>query len=407
MKLLCFAKKRLFVGLSAMFLFVMALALASCSTKDKGAPSSQSRPSQVASSAQSHEHVVEQKEVWTCAMHPQIRKDGPGQCPICGMTLVKAEQDGSQKNVNADTMPEQHAGFSLNSDRQQMIGVKFGVAEKKTVFKAIRAAGRLAFDPELYTAQNEYLEAIRQQERVKDSPLADVRHSAERMVHSSKLRLKILGLSDKQIARLSGAESSDSNLLINKAGGQVWIYADIYEMDLPSIQPGQSAEITAGFLGGKTLAGKVISVDRVINPTTRTAKARISVLEASTLLRPESYVDVTILAPMGEHVTVPFDAVLDTGKQSWVFVADGKERFTPRLVTVKFHADDDVAIGSGLSGGEKIVTSANFLVDSESRLKGVSAAQGSEGQGKPSVPSCPKNQHWDVPMAMCMPDGAI
>ena len=315
--------------------------------------------------------IIEHKQIWTCPMHPQIRKDGPGQCPICGMTLVKVAMSEDVKSAAAETIPHAHAPISLSGEKQQMIGVKTGVVEKKPLFKSIRAAGRLAFDPELYTAQNEYTEAIHQSDRVKDSPLADVKHSAERMVQSSKLRLKILGLSDKQINQIGSAGPSESNLLINKPGQQVWVYADIYEMDLPNVQAGLSVEITAGFLGGTKLAAKVASVDRVINPNTRTAKARILVQQAATLLRPESYVDVTIMAPLGEQVTVPFDAILDTGKQSWVFVAGDNGQLIPRLITVKFQAGDEVAVATGLTGGEKIVTSANFLIDSESRLKAV------------------------------------
>ncbi|MGK5083451.1 efflux RND transporter periplasmic adaptor subunit [Bdellovibrionota bacterium FG-1] len=336
-----------------------------------------------------------QKEVWTCSMHPQIHKEGPGQCPICGMNLVKVEGGNkSQVNTPLGGVPEAHAAFSLSAERSQMIGVKTGIAEKKPLFKSIRAAGRLAFDPELYTAQNEYTEAIRQLERVKDSALVDVQHSAERMVQSAKLRLKILGLSDLQISGMSASGPADSNLLINKPGSQVWVYADVYEMDLSNLRPGLSAEMTASFLGGNRLVGKVASVDRVINPTTRTAKVRILVQQGATLMRPESYVDVTILVPLGLQVTVPFDAVLDTGKQAWVFLVGDKGQFIPRVVTVKFQAGDDVAIATGLSGGEKIVTSANFLIDSESRLKAIA----------PSLPTCAKGQHWDVPMLMCMPD---
>ncbi len=337
-----------------------------------------------------------QKEVWTCPMHPQIHKDGPGQCPICGMSLVKVDiHPELPSGAGSGIIPDAHAPIALSAERQQMIGVKFSVAEKKPLFKSIRAAGRLAFDPELYTAQNEYAEALRQLDRVKDSPLPDVNHSAKRMVGSAQLRLKILGLSDQQIAQIKSADFSESNLLINKPGQPVWVYADIYEMDISNVRPGQSAEITAGFLGGITLPGKVASVDRVINPNTRTAKARILVQQAATLLRPESYVDVTILAPLGEQVTVPFDAVLDTGKQSWIFIAGENGQFMPRVVSIRFHAGDDVAIGSGLSGGEKIVSSANFLIDSESRLKAATLGP---------APTCPNEQHWDIPMAMCMPN---
>jgi Cu(I)/Ag(I) efflux system membrane fusion protein len=349
-------------------------------------------------------HENHKHEVWTCPMHPQIHKDGPGQCPICGMNLVRADEV-EQPAAQSTTMPDGHAAFKLSIVRQQLIGVKYGLVEKKTVFKSIRAAGRLAFDPELYTAQNEYVEARKQLERIKDSPLPDVKHSADAMVRSSKLRLKILGLSDSQIANLGFSDSSGANLLLNKPGQKAWVYAEIFEMDLPMVQANQSVEITANFLGGKTLIGKVVSVDRVINTASRTAKARILVTDPKTLLRPESYVDVVIHAPLGEQVTVPFDAVLDTGKQAWVFIGNEDGGFEPRLISIKFRADDDVAVEGGLMGGEKIVTSSNFLIDSESRLKGVQLAQSqpnANGAAKPSTPSCPNGQHWDTPMAMCM-----
>lgn len=377
---------------------IVVFAMGGCTSKSK----EQSAPNP--GKASSDKKEVAQKEVWTCPMHPQIRKDGPGQCPICGMNLVKVDaSEEGHSGASGGAIPESHAPFSLSAERQQLIGVKTGIAEKKPLFKSIRAAGRLAFDPELYTAQNEYAEALRQLERVKGSPLPDVKHSAERMVQSSKLRLKILGLSDKQIASIGTTGSSESSLLINKPGQQVWVYADLYEMDLPNVLPGQSAEITAGFLGGKVLAGKVASVDRVINPVTRTAKARVLVQSAATLLRPESYVDVSIMAPLGEQVTVPFDAILDTGKQSWVFVIEENGQFIPRVVTVKFQAGDEVAIASGLSGGEKIATSANFLIDSESRLKAVAqAAAAPQTEGKPKTPSCPTGEEWNTQMGHCM-----
>lgn len=382
--------KTLFIMLFVPLLLMSFVSCTSQTTEDVLRKSSQ------ASNPQVHE-----KEIWTCAMHPQVKKDKPGQCPICGMNLVKVVPDEKDPKNSVSQIPENHVAISVSPLKQQMIGVKVGVVEKKPLFKSIRAAGRLAFDPELYTAQNEFVEALKQLERVKNSALEEVRHSAERMVHSAKLRLKILGLSDQQIARTKATDSSNSNLLINKLGDQVWVYAELYEMDLPLIQPGQSAEISAGFLGGKNLVGKVASVDRVISPSTRTAKARILIKDATTLLRPESYVDVVILSPLGEQVSVPFDAVFDTGKESWVFVVDEQNRFHPQLVTVKYQAGDEVAIATGLKGGEKIVTSANFLIDSESRLKWVAQAQTAGGQ---SAPACPKDQHWDTPMSMCMPN---
>ncbi|MBI4405688.1 MAG: efflux RND transporter periplasmic adaptor subunit [Deltaproteobacteria bacterium] len=338
-------------------------------------------------------------DVYTCPMHPQIKKDSPGQCPICGMTLVKVETTHTE--AQGGEAPDGHAAFSLSEAKRQMIGVKLGVVSKKPLFKSIHVAGRLAFDPELYAAQNEYIEAVKQVESVKNSPVADVRQSSERMLDAAKLRLKILGLSDVQIKNLAAGDFNDARLLL-KTGGSSWVYAEVFEMDLPLVHPGLSAEISARFLGGQVVAGKVVSIDRIINPATRTAKARILVNDVRSLLRPESYVDVNILAPLGEQITVPFDAVLDTGKQAWVFVADNQGKFEPRLVTIKFHVGSEAALASGVKEGEQIVTSANFLIDSESRLKGVLMSADATGADKKAAPSCPEGQHWDGAMKMCM-----
>jgi len=287
-----------------------------------------------------------------------------------------------------------------------MIGVKTGTVEKKPLFKSIEASGRVAFDPELYTAQNEYIEATKQLARVQESPIAEVKHSARRMVESAKLRLKILGLSDRQIGNLKTTqESAGSSLLIASPGEHIWIYAEVFEMDLANVRPGQDVKIRGGSLGSEEIAGKVVSVDRVINTATRSAKVRIQALSSSTaLLRPEAFVNVTILAPLGEQVTVPFDAVFDTGKEAWVFIAGPQGTFEPRRVAVRFRAGDDVAIASGLTGGEAIVTSANFLIDSESRLKAARAATSSTSPGdeKPKAPQCPKGQFWHAEMKHCM-----
>jgi Cu(I)/Ag(I) efflux system membrane fusion protein len=348
------------------------------------------------------------KTYWACPMHHQIHESKPGHCPICGMTLVNVEDDSARSGHQA--MPDGHAPIKLSMNREQMIGVTYGTVEKKLLFKTIRAAGRVAYDPELYTAQNDYQEAVNQMDRVKDSTLPEVRHSAERMLQSSKLRLKILGLSDKQIAALArGNPTSEQGLLIHQAGQDVYIYAEIYEMDLPDVLPGLEAELTASFLGGHRLTGTVVSVDRVLNASSRTAKARILVPKARAQLRPESYVDVSIRSPLGMQVTVPFDAVLETGTQDWIFVKTTDARLEPRLITIKYRAGDEIAVESGVEPGERIATSANFLIDSESRLKAeMTETPNAKGapQATPSkTPACRAGAHWDRSMAMCMSGG--
>lgn len=345
---------------------------------------------------QTERHKHKEEVIYTCPMHPQIRQDKPGKCPICHMDLVRTgETEESADKYEASSMPEGHAHFKLSDSRQQLIGVKTGTVEKKPLFKKIEASGRIAFDPELYTAQAEYIEAVGQKERVKNSSIEEVKHSADRMVESAQLRLKVLGLSDQHIRRLLKNGGTGSSLLIPKSGENLWVYAEVFEMDLPLVRQGHETIITGNVLSNRTLKGKVVSVDRVINPETRTAKVRILIEDTKANLRPESYLDVTILSPLGEQTVVPFDSVLDTGKEAWVFVVKDGGLFEPRLITIFERAGDEVAVTSGVVAGEKIVTSANFLIDSESRLKGV-------GKVEKKTPSCPPGQFWHEQMNHCM-----
>lgn len=325
------------------------------------------------SSGHSHANqskVSTEKITYVCPMHPQITSDEPGQqCPICGMDLVVANQD--EASHQDGDYPNGRAPIKLSERRRQMIGLKLGKAEKRSLFRTIKAPGRAAFDPELYTAQAEYQQALRQFERVKKSPLESVKKNVQRMLESAKVRLKVMGLSNGQINSIRSDTDISESLLVYKKGGQIWIYADIFEMDLRNIEEGQSVKMSASYLEGSTIAGVVASIDQVINPETRTAKVRIQIKKSPVKLRPDSYLDVEIYVPQGKHIAIPLDAVVDTGEETFVFVYKGGGEFEPRKIIIKFRAGDDVAIAQGLEDGEEIVVSGNFLVDSESQLKGV------------------------------------
>jgi Cu(I)/Ag(I) efflux system membrane fusion protein len=295
-----------------------------------------------------------------------------------GHEHTQSAEDRTRKENSVSTLPD-HGPVKISSEKQQMIGIKLGKVVKRTLFKSVEAPGRVAFDPELYTAQSEYLEALRQSRRVKDSPLTDVRRSSSEMIKSSIIRLRVLGLSEDQIQSLTQKGSQSEGLLVAGKGQESWVYADVFEVDLPLIKKGLSAEIRANFLQGKTLAGRVVSVDQVINPETRTAKVRIQFQGTNVHIRPESYVSVRILAPQGEHLSIPIDALMDTGKETYVFVKKGMGEFVPQRVVVLIESDNLVGIASGLNEHDEIVIGGNFMLDSESRLKTVMRSGMSKG----------------------------
>lgn len=355
-------------------------------------------------------HEAGHAKLYLCPMHPSYTSDRPGDCPICGMDLVPAEPPEKKApakpgrilfyrnpmnpavtspvpmkdSMGMDYVPvyeDASAGSSVkgqadavvDASKRRLIGMKTATVAKRRLTFTVRASGSVAYDPELYNAISEHHSAMIAREKVKDSPWPDVHERADALVRSATLRLRQLGLSEKQIESYSGTEALPENLLIGGSGGSVWVYAQIYEYEISSVRPGQQAEITTPAYPGRSFRGTVKALDPNISPETRSLRVRIEVPNPEGLLKLEMFVNAAIKADLGVVLALPETALLDSGERKLVFVDLGEGRLEPREVRVGREADGYYELLSGVKEGERVVTSANFLIDSESKLKALSA----------------------------------
>ncbi len=156
----------------------------------------------------------------------------------------------------------------------------------------------------------------------------------------------------------------------------LWVIADIYEYELPFVRVGQSARITLSYFPGKELSSKIDYIYPNISADTRTAKVRLTLSNQSGRLKPQMFTNVEIRITLGKRIVIPESAVIDTGMRQVVYVDRGEGAFEPREVRLGLRADGNVEVLKGLKVGEKVASSANFLVDSEAQLKGVKPLEG-------------------------------
>lgn len=333
-----------------------------------------------------HSHAASaQQAKFHCPMHPAYVSDKPGDCPICGMRLVPIESEeahADEQQAAASRVPG-YASVSLSASRQQLIGVRTAPVERKDLTFLIRASGRVAYDPDLYTAISEYKEAVNARESAKNSPWPDVHQQSDALVNASALRLRQMGLPEDQIAALAQSASAHTNLLLGQPGGKVWVYAQIYEYESGLAREGQPVEVFTSAFPGKRFWGKVRSVDTILNNETRSLRVRTEIPNPDGLLKPEMYVDAVIHVTLGRRLAVPEEALLDTGTRQIAFVVTGPGKYEPREVRPGHEAEGYYEVLSGLKEGEQVVASANFLIDSESRLKAaISGASGGHQHGQ-------------------------
>lgn len=260
---------------------------------------------------------------------------------------------------------------TLSEERRQQIGMESSAVKYRDLAVVIRATGQVAYDPDLYHAITEYSEAVKARDAVKNSPYPDVHQRADALVQASDLRLRQMGLSQTQIGQIAESTAPPTNLLFGGPGGTVWVYAQVYEYEIPLVKPGQSVDIATLAYPGRKFHGVVKSVDPIVSAETRSLRARIEVPNPDGLLTLQMYVDAAIRADIGRKLALPSSALIDTGTRKIVFIDLGNGRLEPREVQVGRQAEGFYEVLSGLKEGEKIVTSANFLIDSESKLKAI------------------------------------
>lgn len=264
------------------------------------------------------------------------------------------------------------------------------------------------YSPDLVTAQQEYLIALRGVQSVKEgSP--EIQASMQQLMKSALTRLRNWDISDQELHELqsSGAirrtitlRSPVSGVVVEKPAlkgmrfmpgenlyqisdlSGLWLLADIFEQDLALVRPGQAAKITVNAFPGRTFNGKVAFFYPTVTPETRTGKVRIELANPGGVLKPAMYASVELAAGERRKVlTVPTSAVIDSGVRRIVLVQAGEGRFEPRDVKIGTRADEYVEITEGVKEGEPVVVAANFLIDAESNLKAAISGFGAPQSG--------------------------
>ncbi|MFZ2170287.1 MAG: efflux RND transporter periplasmic adaptor subunit [Methylococcaceae bacterium] len=279
------------------------------------------------------------------------------------------------------------------------------------------------YSPQLVASQQEYILALNNLKVLAQSPIEDIRRGSEELVNSSRERLKLLDVPEHQLHELTVTHTIKKSLHIHTpAAGivinigaregqyvtpetelymiadlsKVWVYADIYEYELPWVKVGDPVEMRLAGVPGRVFKGHLAFIYPYAEAKTRTIKVRLVFDNAELLLKPDLFAEVTIYAgKQVDAVVIPSEAVVRSGATNQVFVVRGAGKFEPRQITTGLSSDDDIAVLDGIKAGEEVVTSAQFLLDSESKLH--------EATAKMMEPSAPQQSE---PNSLLMEQGA-
>ena len=398
-------------------------------------------------------------DYYTCTMHPSVKSQTPGKCPICSMDLVPVMKRGGEEaksqaspqtqdvksggemkdmpgmpgmKTGGETKGAQTSEFIVPVERQQQIGVTYAKVERKPLRHTIRAVGMVVpdkgrnwqfvsrvdgyvqklnvtapgeivekdaplmsiYSPDLLTSEREFVELLRMRDEARTK---DARETPDKLIESAKRRLHLWNVTDAQIDELQRTRKPQENLTLLspfrgivqsvpvdqgkgvKVGDMlvevadlsvVWVWAEFYENELSMLQVGQKIAVTAKSYPGQNFEGTLSLINPFLDEMKRTAKVRIDIPNPEFKLRPGMYVNAELAMDMGEALTVPVSAIMPTGDRNIVFVDKGEGKLEPRIVRLGSKYGDIYEVQSGLQEGERVIASANFLIDAESKVQG-------------------------------------
>ncbi len=376
---------------------------------------------------------------WQDPMHPVYKSDKPGKAPDCGMDLVPIYEGGGPA---AENLPEGAFNITPTKQQLigvQYGNVAYEPVSKtlRTVGRLmydetkitrihtkiegwidkvfVDFTGKLVqkdqplitlYSPQLVSTQQEFIIAKKAKDYLGDNAIKEISSSALSLYDSSRERLRLWDISEEQIKEIEQHGTPTKNLTLYAPSdgfvlarnaypkqrvtpetelysiadlSTVWVLADVYEFEAPQIRLGQTATMALAYFPGRSFKGNVTYIYPQLDNTTRTLKVRVEFPNPDFALKPDMYANVELKIDYGRQIVVPQEAVLDSGSEQLVFVVLDNGYFEPRKVQLGAKLDNKVVVLAGLKAGERVVTSANFLVDSESKLKSAAGGMGMPG----------------------------